>query len=93
MILHESCGKVGRRHPHNGSLSIALGLFCFVIVSRSSETLLSLHAFFRPADLTDEHGSFSSCVFICDIFPSLFISCFEDYFIVLFYNKSMLFNS
>ena len=51
MILHESCGKVGRRHPHNGSLSIALGLFCFVIVSRSSETLLSPHAFFLP------HGS------------------------------------
>ena len=29
MILHESCGKVGRRHPHNGSLSMELGLFCF----------------------------------------------------------------
>ena len=29
MILHKDCGKVGRRHPYNGSLSIALGLFCF----------------------------------------------------------------
>ena len=93
MILHESCGKVGRRHPHNGSLSIELGLFCFVIVSRSSEPLLSPHAFFRPADLTDGHGSSVSWVTICDIFPSLSISCFEDYFIVLFYNRSMLFNS
>ncbi|MBR5603028.1 MAG: hypothetical protein IKW51_02290, partial [Bacteroidales bacterium] len=24
-----SCGKVGRRRPYSGSLSIALGLFCF----------------------------------------------------------------
>ena len=29
MILQEMCGKVGRRHPHNGSLSIELGLSCF----------------------------------------------------------------
>ncbi|MBR5604088.1 MAG: hypothetical protein IKW51_07745, partial [Bacteroidales bacterium] len=24
-----TCGKVGRRRPYSGSLSIALGLFCF----------------------------------------------------------------
>ena len=29
MILHESCGKVGRRHPHNENLSNQLGFFCF----------------------------------------------------------------
>ena len=30
MILHESCGKVGRRHPHNGSLSGYAGAFLFL---------------------------------------------------------------
>ena len=35
MILHKNCGKVGRRHPHNGSPGIELGLSCFVPVLSS----------------------------------------------------------
>ena len=39
MILQMMCGKVGRRHPYNGSLSNQLGLFCFCMAMTMAMTM------------------------------------------------------
>ena len=85
MILQEMCGKVGRRHPHNGSPSTEPGLSCFHRLWKpASRTAVSPRAFSLP------RGSFGPRVSVCDIFPSLrmlgkILALFHQFFVQMQY--------